>query len=126
MRIETLIRRREDAQYASEYGVRTRRLFPWPDRVNTRRPLTQAGCMYVLIGPGEAVAPHRHDEEETFIVLEGSAVLEVDGQRTRIAAGDVAYIPRHAEHALRNESPCRFQMLDVYWDEHGRSDASLT
>lgn len=127
MVIEDLVRRHADAAWAREYGVRTRRLFPWPGKVNTQRPLTEAGCMVVQIPAGDAVAPHRHDEEETFIVLEGEALLVVDGQQTRIAAGDVAYIPRHAVHALRNDSPDRcFQMLDVYWDEHGASDCSIS
>lgn len=125
--IETLIQRGNDARYADEYGVRTRRLFPWRGKVNTKRPLTEAGCMYVLLGPGESVAAHHHDEEETFIVLDGSAWLAVDGKETLLNVGDVAYIPRHAVHALRNASQdARFQMLDMYWDEHGASDSNLT
>lgn len=126
MNIETLIQRASQAAYADEYGVKTRRLFPWKGKVNTKRPLTEAGCMYVLLAPGEQVAPHQHDEEETFIVLEGQAELTVNGTHTLIEAGDVAYIPRHAVHAIRNPAPhARFQMLDMYWDERGASDCQL-
>ncbi len=126
MSIETLIRRGTDAQYTEEYGVKTRRLFPWGGKVNTKRRLTEAGCMYVLLGPGEFVEAHHHDEEETFIVVSGSALLTVDGHETRIAEGDVAYIPRHCVHSIRNPSSSeRFQMLDMYWDEHGASDCTL-
>lgn len=127
MNIEALIRREAEASYSDEYGVKTRRLFPWPGKVNTKRCLTEAGCMYVLLGPGQSVQAHKHDEEEAFIVLEGAALLEMNGQRARIAAGDVAYIPRHAIHSIHNESPHeRFQMLDMYWDENGASDCSLS
>lgn len=126
MNIETLIRRGADAHYTPEYGVKTRRLFPWGGKVNTKRRLTEAGCMYVLLEPNEFVEAHHHDEEETFIVLQGSALLVVDGTEARLDAGDVAYIPRHATHSIRNASASeRFQMLDMYWDEHGASDCSL-
>jgi mannose-6-phosphate isomerase-like protein (cupin superfamily) len=126
MKIEKLIRRGADAQYAAEYGVKTRRLFPWIGMVNTKRQLTEAGCMYVLLEPGEFVDPHHHNEEETFIVVSGSAMLTVGAEQAEISAGDVAYIPRHSVHALRNVSASEpFQMLDMYWDEHGASDCSI-
>ena len=126
MYIETLIRRGADAHYTDEYGVKTRRLFPWAGKVNTKRRLTEAGCMYVLLAPNEFVEAHHHDEEETFIVLAGSALLSVNGMEALIAVGDVAYIPRHATHSIRNASSSeRFQMLDMYWDEHGASDCHL-
>lgn len=126
MSIETLIRRGAEAHYTDEYGVKTRRLFPWRGKVNTQRRLTEAGCMYVLLEPNEFVDAHQHDEEETFIVLTGGALLVVDGEQTHIGEGDVAYIPRHASHSIRNTSCSeRFQMLDIYWDEHGASDCSI-
>lgn len=122
MSIEKLIRRGANAQYAHEYGVKTRRLFPWKGVVETKRPLTEAGCMYVLLEPGEAVDAHRHDEEEVFIVLSGRVRLTVGGESCEIGPDDVAYIPRDVEHAIANLSDTeRFQMLDMYWDEGGSS-----
>jgi mannose-6-phosphate isomerase-like protein (cupin superfamily) len=118
MNIESLIRRGATADYTSEYGVKTRRLFPWPGKVNTKRQMTETGCMYVLLGAGQSVATHCHDEEETFIVLKGCAVLTIDADKTLIFEGDVAYIPRHSQHSICNNSSNEiFQMLDVYWDE---------
>lgn len=126
MDIESLIQRGDTAIYADEYGVKTRRLFPWQSKVNTKRQLTEVGCMYVLLGATQHVDAHHHDEEEAFIVLRGSAVLTVYGQETRISGGDVAYIPRNSSHALRNTSTTGvFEMLDIYWDERGRSECTI-
>lgn len=124
--IEHLIRRGAAAHYAHEYGVRTRRLFPWPGMVETKRPLTEAGCMYVLLAPGESVAAHRHDEEETFIVLAGRVRLTIDGRSAEIGPDDVAYIPRGSTHAIDNLSDTEpFRMLDMYWDEGGASVCTI-
>lgn len=126
MTIEKLIRRGAAAQYANEYGVQTRRLFPWPGMVETKRPLTEAGCMYVLLGPGESVAVHSHDEEETFIVLGGRVRLTVGGESCEIGPDDVAYIPRDVPHAIANLSETEpFRMLDMYWDEGGASACAI-
>lgn len=124
--LERLIRRHHDLVYTDEYNCKLRRLFPWPGKVNTKRPLTEFGCMFVTLGPNQAVDVHQHDEEETFIVLSGSAALTVDGLTAILRPGDVAYIPRLSAHGLRNDSNTEpYEMLDVYWDENGRSDATL-
>lgn len=123
IKIDQLIRRGASAIYANEYGVKTRRLFPWIGKVNTKRQLTEAGCMFVLLAPGEFVDPHKHNEEETFIVLSGQAILAINEEQTVIGKGDVAYIPRHSIHEIRNASDNEnFEMLDIYWDENGKSD----
>lgn len=124
--IDDLIRRGQDAGFTEEYNCRLRRLFPWPDNADTKRAITGFGCMFVTLEAGKRVPPHDHDEEEAFIVLRGTAVLEVDGQETVIGPCDVAYIPRQARHTLRNQTPDDFVMLDVYWDLGGNSQATLS
>lgn len=83
--------------------------------------------MFVRLAPGESVAAHRHDEEETFIVLNGKVHLTVDGESCEIGPQDVAYIPRHSNHAIANLSDSEsFEMLDMYWDEGGASGVNFT
>jgi quercetin dioxygenase-like cupin family protein len=118
--LEELIRRGSAARFTDEYNCKIRRLFPWPDHVNTKRDLTEYGCMLVTLKPGKQVDSHNHDEEETFIVISGSAILSVEGATTTLNSNDVAYIPRHANHSLRNDGPAEFVMLDIYWDLGGR------
>ncbi|WP_445495944.1 cupin domain-containing protein [Photorhabdus sp. SF281] len=123
-KIETLIRRKADIQYTDEYNCKLRRLFPWKGKVNTQRPLTEFGCIWVMIEPGKDVDRHSHDEEETFIVISGEAELFIDGETAIISYGDVVYLPRFSEHQLRNRSEkIPFVMLDIYWDMSGSSDS---
>jgi quercetin dioxygenase-like cupin family protein len=122
--VEELVRRGSAAGFSDEYNCKIRRLFPWPDRVNTRRPLTEFGCMLIILEAGKQVDLHNHDEEETFIAISGQAILEVDGQSTTLNPNDVAYIPRMAKHSLRNDASSPFVMLDIYWDLGGRENGS--
>ena len=64
----------------------------------------------MLIPPGGGPAPHRHDFEECFRVLEGSLeVLVRDLPAVRLETGDTANIPANAPHTFRNpaEVPAR-------------------
>ncbi len=119
--LEALVRRGAPAPFTDEYGCKLRRLLPWPGQAETKRPVTEFGVIWVVIEPGKAVDAHLHDEEETFIVLSGSAELVLGQERTSLAAGDTVYIPRFAQHSLRNESDTApFVMIDIYWDWQGR------
>lgn len=42
---------------------------------------------------------HRHQAEEAFFILEGSAEYEFDGQRIVAGPGDVVFIPAGVWHA---------------------------
>ena len=116
------LRRGADAAYTDEYDVKLRRLFPWPGAVETNRPITGFGAIWVVIEPGKVVQTHHHDEEECFIVVDGQAELVLNDEPMTLAKGDVVYIPRFAPHALRNLSDRDdFVMVDIYWDD--RSEA---
>ena len=116
-----LVRRGASASFTDEYGCKLRRLLPWPGQAETKRAVTEFGVIWVVIEPGTAVDAHRHDEEETFVVVSGEAELTLGQDRTTLAAGDTAYIPRFAEHSLRNVSATTpFAMIDISWDWQGR------
>lgn len=118
-RIEDLIRRGAGIAYTREYNCDLRRLLPWPGVVDTARPMTEFGLIWVRVRPGERVDAHDHDEEETFVVVSGKARLIVEGEETELRPGDAAYIPRHWRHQLINESDADFVFLDIYWDMGG-------
>jgi quercetin dioxygenase-like cupin family protein len=53
--------------------------------------------------PGGRTHPegdHRHPEEEVFCIVQGRGVLEVDGRREAIHAGDVIVIEPNEEHYI--------------------------
>jgi quercetin dioxygenase-like cupin family protein len=56
------------------------------------------------IPPGGGPPPHRHDFEETFIVLEGEMVATFRGQQSVVRSGDTIHIPANAPHQFHNAS----------------------
>jgi quercetin dioxygenase-like cupin family protein len=63
------------------------------------------------IPPGGGPPPHRHDFEETFIVLEGEMEATFRGQKSLVRAGDMINIPANAPHQFHNTSTEPVRML---------------
>ncbi|MEQ9064882.1 MAG: cupin domain-containing protein [Vicingaceae bacterium] len=51
------------------------------------------------LGPGRHI---HHKQDETFLFLEGTFDVEIDGQRYNMSAGDTAFIPKGSVHAWKN------------------------
>jgi quercetin dioxygenase-like cupin family protein len=56
------------------------------------------------IPPGGGPPPHRHDFEETFILLEGEMEATFRGERSIAKAGETVHIPANAPHQFHNVS----------------------
>ncbi|WP_353064772.1 cupin domain-containing protein [Tunturibacter psychrotolerans] len=56
------------------------------------------------VPPGGGPPPHRHDFEETFILLEGELEATFRGERSTIKAGETVTIPANAPHRFKNVS----------------------
>ena len=56
------------------------------------------------IPPGGGPPPHRHDFEETFILLEGEIEANFRGSKSVVRAGDTVHIPANAPHQFHNAS----------------------
>jgi mannose-6-phosphate isomerase-like protein (cupin superfamily) len=53
--------------------------------------------------PRAYVAPHRHRiQEQVYHILEGEALMELDGERSVVRRDDVIFIPPGVEHAIYN------------------------
>ena len=53
--------------------------------------------VYVLIAP-EPDRQQPHDDDEVYVVLEGSGALEVEGERVDLREGQAVFVPAGAEH----------------------------
>ena len=53
--------------------------------------------VYVLVAP-EADRQQPHEDDEVYVVLEGTGSLEVEGVETRLREGDGVFVPAGAEH----------------------------
>lgn len=123
--IEDLVRRATAAEFTFEYNCDMRRIYPWDEVANTKRPVTEFGLVWVQVRPHTNVDRHEHDEEETFLVLAGRAELELEGQTTELGAGDVVYIPRFWAHQMRNPFDELLVFADIYWDFKGRTKEAV-
>jgi len=56
------------------------------------------------IPPGGGPGPHRHDFEETFVLLEGEIEVTFRGERSTVRKGDTVNIPANAPHQFHNAS----------------------
>jgi quercetin dioxygenase-like cupin family protein len=56
------------------------------------------------IPPGGGPPPHRHDFEETFVVLEGELEATFRGVKQIVRGGETIHIPANAPHQFRNVS----------------------
>jgi mannose-6-phosphate isomerase-like protein (cupin superfamily) len=53
--------------------------------------------VYVLVAP-EPDRQQPHEDDEVYIVLEGTGVLDVEGRRVELREGHALFVPAGAEH----------------------------
>ncbi len=65
------------------------------------------------IPPGGGPAPHRHDFEEMFTILEGEIELTFRGEKSIARAGKTINIPANAPHQFHNVSTQPARLLCI-------------
>ena len=65
------------------------------------------------VPPGGGPGPHRHDFEETFILLEGEIEVTFRGKKSTVRAGDTVNIPSNAPHQFHNASSGPARMICI-------------
>ena len=53
--------------------------------------------VYVLVAP-EPDRQQPHEDDEVYVVLDGSGTLTFEGKELRLDEGHAAFVPAHAEH----------------------------
>ena len=65
------------------------------------------------VPPGGGPGPHRHDFEETFILLEGEIEATFRGKKSLVRVGETVNIPANAPHQFHNGSEKPVRLLCV-------------
>ena len=65
------------------------------------------------IPPGGGPPPHRHDFEESFVVIEGEIEATFRGVKSVAAAGQTLHIPANAPHQFHNKSDRPARLLCI-------------
>ncbi len=56
--------------------------------------------------PGQAIPVHHHPkEDEVFFIVEGQAILTVDGEEKRLSPRELAFVPANSKHSISNPGP---------------------
>ena len=76
-------------------------------------PRSQTAVM--TIGPGQDAGPEEtHGGDQIVYVIEGDAVVRIDGQEHRAGAGHCVVIPAGARHHVQNAGATPLFLLTVY------------
>jgi Mannose-6-phosphate isomerase len=65
------------------------------------------------VPPGGGPPPHRHEFEETFILLDGEMQMTFRGNKSIVRAGDTINIPSNAPHQFHNASAHSVRMICI-------------
>src|SRR5229473_5940669 len=65
------------------------------------------------VPPESGPPPHRHDFEETFILLDGELEATFRGKKSIVRAGDTLNIPSNAPHQFHNASTRPVRLLCI-------------
>jgi putative monooxygenase len=74
-------------------------------------------------GPNAAIALHTHNCEESVMVLEGEAIVEIDGVQHRMSATDTTWVPAEVPHRFINASAT--DRMRIFWT-YASVDATRT
>ncbi|MFC0406837.1 cupin domain-containing protein [Roseomonas elaeocarpi] len=76
-----------------------------------------------IIAGGAAIPLHTHNCEEAVVLLEGEAIVEIDGAQHRLQPLDTSWIPAGVPHRFINASAS--ESMKILWT-YGRTDATRT
>jgi mannose-6-phosphate isomerase-like protein (cupin superfamily) len=65
------------------------------------------------VPPGGGPGPHRHDFEETFVLLDGELEMTFRGEKSIVRAGNTVNVPSNAPHQFHNSSSRPVRMICV-------------
>jgi quercetin dioxygenase-like cupin family protein len=76
-----------------------------------------------IFDPGASVPFHRHNCDESIMIIEGRAIAEIDGTEYELTTHDTTFLPAGVPHRFRNASQTEsMRMLWIY----GAVDANRT
>ena len=75
------------------------------ERVEEQLELRNLSVRQILSGTLDAPIDYCQEDDEWVVVLTGSAVLEVDGERVDLGSGDWVLLPAGTPHRLVSTEP---------------------
>lgn len=76
-----------------------------------------------IFDPGAAVGLHRHNCEESVVILVGRAIVEIDGTEFEVGPQDTTFLPANIPHRFKNASST--EPMRILWT-YASIDANRT
>ncbi|MFD3538835.1 cupin domain-containing protein [Streptomyces sp. NPDC058662] len=106
----------DDMVFEELYNVSGRRIFPWPEAVAE----PNWGGAWVDVAPGATSTLHHHDENEMFFIVQGSGLIRIGEETTRVRSGETVFITPFEDHDLTNDGDVTLRFITIWW---GGADA---
>jgi mannose-6-phosphate isomerase-like protein (cupin superfamily) len=106
---------REWGTWPDEGAIRERGLVFFKTLVSS--DVTRSGDLTLGIAkipPGEALRKHRHRQAEIYLILEGTALVEIDSEARSVGAGSAVFIPGDAIHSCENTGASDLRFAYVF------------
>jgi mannose-1-phosphate guanylyltransferase/mannose-6-phosphate isomerase len=72
----------------------------------------------VVLDPhGQLTFQFHPGRDETWVIVEGDALVDLDGREQRLAAGQSIRVPRGTTHRLRNPAGTRVRLIEIGYGE---------
>ncbi|WP_104134023.1 cupin domain-containing protein [Cryobacterium sp. Y62] len=73
--------------------------------------------------PGASIAHHTHNCAESVVIIEGDAIVDIDGVETHLVLFDTTFVPGNISHRFRNASDTA--VMRILWT-YASVDATRT
>ena len=67
-------------------------------------PNSKLAITWVEVAPGSRQKPHYHEREQVYVIVKGSGFMNVGGEESTVAPGDLIYIAPDITHSIVNTS----------------------
>jgi mannose-6-phosphate isomerase-like protein (cupin superfamily) len=88
----------------------------WPEGVFDIEAFERAGLTLELFAPRGVDHQTTHSQDELYIVIAGSALLDFDGVQHACAPGDALFVPARVQHRFISISD-DFATWALFWGE---------
>jgi mannose-6-phosphate isomerase-like protein (cupin superfamily) len=83
-------------------------------------PMKKLTTSLTILHPGKETRGHSHKEEEVYVVLKGKGVIQLDDEKSKVAARDIILIEKNVFHKVFNPTGEDLTFFCIFEKYRGR------
>ncbi|MFL5331935.1 MAG: mannose-1-phosphate guanylyltransferase/mannose-6-phosphate isomerase [Geminicoccaceae bacterium] len=96
-----------------EAATHAREMRPWGQFTVLQEEVGYKVKVVVVDGHGQLTFQYHPGRDETWVIVEGEALVERDGETLRLRAGQTLTVPRGTRHRLSNPGAGRLKLIEI-------------